>query len=174
MNFTTSTIMIYDPSIHEANTKDCLKKVCRSLYVCSTLHTYTLQCPNLQTWVYESSPTQELVEEFYGKGSPPPLSPRSLQSFAARQAELEEYSISASGDMDSKTFDEWPRISVASRAQALAKTHKKAHAKKRRAASLGNVILPSEIERQDLSTHTKPMGCNGIVAQKVCASAALY
>ena len=131
---------------------------------------------NDDTWEPEANlaNAQELVEEFYGKGGPPPLSPRSLQSFAARQAELEEYSISASGDMDSKTFDEWPRISVASRVQTLAKTSKKAHAKKRRAASLGNVILPSEIEREGLSTNTRPLDYNDKVAQKVCAPVAFY
>ena len=114
------------------------------------------------------------MEDFYGKDTPPLPSPRSLQSFAARQAELEEYSISASGDIESKNFDEWPRISVASRAQALAKTRKKAHAKKRRAASLGNVILPSEITRQGFSADTKPVDCDVMVAQKVCLSVTSY
>lgn len=51
--------------------------------------------------------------------------------------------------MDSNTFDEWPRVSVAAQFHALVppKTRKKAHVKKRRAASLGNVDLPSEMER---------------------------
>lgn len=62
----------------------------------------------------------------------------SSSDFTEKHAEMEEYSISALGDMESDSTLNWPRISVATYATELKIRRKKYHAKSARSVSLGS------------------------------------
>ena len=91
----------------------------------------------MQTWIYDSPLPQPLADELLANGYHRGKW-GSSSDFTEKHAEMEEYSISALGDMESDSTLNWPRISVATYATELKIRRKKYHAKSARSVSLGS------------------------------------